>query len=141
MILYILDTDHLSLIQRRHPIASDRYKTHARDRIFITAITAEEQLRGRLAVIHQTSQQPAQLITAYANFLKTLADLRELNVLTFDEDAAQHFQRLRQIKLRIGTQDLKIASIALAHSAILVTRNQRDFLQVPDLVLDDWTIR
>ncbi|BAU10299.1 hypothetical protein LEP3755_07830 [Leptolyngbya sp. NIES-3755] len=140
MTLYILDTDHLSLIQRRHPIASECYKAHNPKQLFITAVTAEEQLRGRLTVVHQTSQQPTKLIAAYANLLKTLTDLQALNVLTFDEIAAQHFQRLRQAKLRIGTQDLRIASIALGHSAILVTRNRRDFLQVPDLILEDWTI-
>jgi tRNA(fMet)-specific endonuclease VapC len=43
------------------------------------------------------------------------------------------------IAIRIGTQDLKIASIALANRATLLTRNYRDFVQVPDLIIDDWT--
>jgi tRNA(fMet)-specific endonuclease VapC len=34
--------------------------------------------------------------------------------------------------------DLKIASIALAHDATLLTRNTRDFAQVPGLRIENW---
>jgi len=34
--------------------------------------------------------------------------------------------------------DLKIASIAIAHSATLLTRNRRDFEVVPGLHVEDW---
>ena len=34
--------------------------------------------------------------------------------------------------------DLKIASIALAHDAIVLTRNRVDFEQVPNLQVEDW---
>jgi tRNA(fMet)-specific endonuclease VapC len=35
--------------------------------------------------------------------------------------------------------DLKIGAIALTYPAILLTRNQRDFQQIPDLQIEDWT--
>jgi predicted nucleic acid-binding protein len=38
----------------------------------------------------------------------------------------------------IGTLDLKIASIALEHAAMLLSANARDFEQVPGLRVEDW---
>ncbi len=35
--------------------------------------------------------------------------------------------------------DLRIASIALSHDMTVLTRNVRDFEQVPDLRIEDWT--
>ena len=35
--------------------------------------------------------------------------------------------------------DLKIASIAIANNAILVSRNLSDFERIPDLTVNDWT--
>lgn len=43
-------------------------------------------------------------------------------------------------KVRVGTKDLRIASIVLANNATLLTRNNRDFSRVPDLRSEDWTI-
>lgn len=43
-------------------------------------------------------------------------------------------------KIRIGTQDLRIAAIVISQNAILVTRNQRDFSRIPGLQFEDWTI-
>jgi tRNA(fMet)-specific endonuclease VapC len=60
-------------------------------------------------------------------------------LLPFDQKAMEHFQRLWVIPVRIGTMDLKIASIALANDAILLTRNLLDFSKVPDLRLEDWS--
>jgi tRNA(fMet)-specific endonuclease VapC len=43
------------------------------------------------------------------------------------------------MKIRIGTMDLKIAAIALAHGATLLSRNLVDFKKVPGLTVEDWT--
>jgi tRNA(fMet)-specific endonuclease VapC len=45
---------------------------------------------------------------------------------------------LRHARIRVGTQDLRIASIALAHNALLVSANLQDFEQVPGLRVEDW---
>jgi tRNA(fMet)-specific endonuclease VapC len=39
---------------------------------------------------------------------------------------------------KIGRADLLIASIARANKAILVTRNLKDFRQVPGLQVENW---
>jgi tRNA(fMet)-specific endonuclease VapC len=53
--------------------------------------------------------------------------------------AAVEFQRLRKLKLRVGTMDLKIAALALAHGATLFARSLADFRQVPGLPIEDAT--
>jgi tRNA(fMet)-specific endonuclease VapC len=35
--------------------------------------------------------------------------------------------------------DLKIATVALAHNAILITRNTRDFGAIANLHIEDWS--
>ena len=46
---------------------------------------------------------------------------------------------LRKQGVRIGTQDLRIAAMAVVHDTTLVTRNARDVAQAPDLVIEDWS--
>lgn len=45
---------------------------------------------------------------------------------------------LNSLQIRIGTQDLKIACIALEHDATLLSANLSDFNQVPGLRVEDW---
>lgn len=66
--------------------------------------------------------------------------LRAFELLPYDENAEQCFADLRAQNLRVGSQDLRIAAIALANDACVVTRNQRDFERVPNLTLVDWSI-
>lgn len=140
MTRYILDTDHLTLLKRNHPQVVQKSQSIPPENIFITIITIEEQLRGRLAVVNRVSNQPEQFSLAYDYLFDSLLDFHRLNILKFDPAAAQHLQQLRLQKIRIGSQDLKIASIALSQQVIVVTRNYRDFIQVPGLILEDWSI-
>ena len=48
------------------------------------------------------------------------------------------FEQLSKDRLRVGTADLKIASIALAQNATLLSRNLRDFQRIPNLNVEDW---
>ena len=60
----------------------------------------------------------------------------------FDDLAATLFGRIRsQLESRgtpIGSYDLQIAAIALAHNLILVTHNIREFSRVEGLQCEDW---
>lgn len=62
-----------------------------------------------------------------------------LTVLEFNETCAEIFKDLKSQKIRVGTMDLEIASIAIANEAILVSRNLKDFEQIPNLSVKDWT--
>ena len=132
--MLVLDTDHLVELDRGSAQGAVlRWKLEdARDAVATTIISAEEQLRGWLAQIRR-QRDPHEQIAAYQRLQRRIAFFAEWNVLPWDTDAADIFQRLRRQRIRIGTMDLKIASIVLAHGATLLSRNLRDFHQVADL--------
>nr|WP_202895756.1 type II toxin-antitoxin system VapC family toxin [Iningainema tapete] len=127
------------MFQHNNSKIIQRARTVGSSNIFVTIITLEEQLRGRLAGISRAATKPEQFPVAYHNLRRTLVYFCSVNLLDFDDEAYNCYQNLRQQKIRIGTQDLKIAAIAIANRTILVTRNQQDFSKVPDLALLDWT--
>jgi len=137
--LFLLDSDHLSLIQRGYePIRSYILKISP-EQIYIPVISVEEMVRGRLAQIHRGTESKERL-QAYYWLSKTFDFLCGFNVLKYDLHAEAQFQALRSRKIRIGIQDLKIGAIALSNNAILVTRNRQDFEQIPTLEIEDWSM-
>lgn len=60
-------------------------------------------------------------------------------LLAFSERAAVEFQRLRRHHRRLGTFDPKIAAVVLVNNSTLLSRNLRDFNQIPGLDVQDWT--
>ena len=137
--MYVLDTDHLSLNLRGHPKIRERLALFPPEEIAITIITAEEQLRGRLAQLGKAASGHARS-TAYLYLRKAIVDLAKLNILDYDASSESIYQGLKLQRIRAGSQDLRIAAVTLANSGTLVTRNRSDFAKVPGLVLEDWTI-
>jgi tRNA(fMet)-specific endonuclease VapC len=139
MLLMILDTDHISLWQREHPQVSRQIKERGIITITTTIITAEEQLRGRLDVIRQAESGEMRVL-AYRRFRETLFFLSQMpRILDFSLEAEMCYSQLKQQRIRIGAQDLRIAAIALSVNGTVVTRNRRDFEKVPGLMIEDWT--
>jgi tRNA(fMet)-specific endonuclease VapC len=141
--MVILDTDHISLLERRATSPQGRKLGERLDPISAmdqaaTIVSYEEQLRGWLSVLAK-ARKMAQQIEAYRRLKRQLENYCRMLVLDFDERAAAEFQRLVKARLRIATMDLKIAAIALAHDATLLTRNLADFRRVPGLKVEDWT--
>ena len=139
MTLYVLETDHLSLNLRGHPKVRERLAQISPDDLAITIITAKEQLRGRLAQVRKAFTGDTRS-TAYQFLRKAIIDLAKLNSLDYDATSESIYQELRRQRLRVGSQDLRIAAVILAKHGMLVTRNRIDFSQVPGLTLEDWTI-
>ena len=139
--MYILDTDHMSLLERGGP-ESEQIRSCLRlipqDDVATTIVSYEEQTRGWLGRIAQFSD-PERQVVLYAKLKQQLQNYCRVAVLDFDERSAQKLVTLQKAKLRIGTMDLKIAAITLANGATLVTRNLSDFGKVPELVLEDWS--
>src|SRR5215467_6410393 len=124
--MFILDTDHLSLFQRRDPHVTARVLATSTLELATTVITVEEQVRGRLDRVRR-ARRDTEVVRAYRSLLATFLYLRTITILDFDAQVQTIFQRLRAHRIRIGTLDLQIAAIALRREATLMTRNRQDF--------------
>jgi tRNA(fMet)-specific endonuclease VapC len=141
--MYILDTDHISLIQRNGQAGKRilaRLEAVAESEVSVTVITYEEQVKGRLGYLAKSKTLDDQ-IAAYQGLRQLAMDYRLITtILPFDRLSALEFERLRKAYPRLGQMDLKIAAIALTNGATLLTRNQSDFAQVVGLLVEDWAI-
>jgi tRNA(fMet)-specific endonuclease VapC len=135
---WILDTDHISLFQRGNLEIARRLNSVDSSEIAITIISVEEQLRGRFQIIRRAA--PDDLVSAYQKLQVTFDSLKSFNVLRFTAEAQEIYTNLIRQKLKVGRQDLRIAAIVLSMKGILVTRNERDFSQIPNLVLENWAL-
>lgn len=139
MIRWLLDTDHTSLQERGHPILRQRLEAVLPEAVAISAVTIEEVLRGRLAVLAR--QLPGDLrVHAYQKLVETVLFFSTVPIVAFDAAAEEKFRELRGLGVRIGSQDLRIASIALVKNLTVVTANWKDFKRVPGVVLEDWSV-
>jgi tRNA(fMet)-specific endonuclease VapC len=140
--MYLLDTDHLSIAVQDTIEGFNlgrRLAAVPPEAVAVTIITYEEQMRGWLTYIART-KTIGQQVDAYRRLRDHVARYRKIPLIDFDERAAAEFERLRQARVRIGTMELKIAAIALANDATLLTRNATDFRKVPSLRFEDWTV-
>ncbi|MBC7881255.1 MAG: type II toxin-antitoxin system VapC family toxin [Anaerolineae bacterium] len=139
--MYILDTDHLSLIQRNGEEGKrvlTRLATVEKTEVAVTVITYEEQVRGRLSVLSRAKTLDEQVL-AYQWLQQLVKDYRSIVTVAFSHASANEYQRLRKVYPRIGKMDLKIAAISLTNNAILLTRNSSDFKQIVELQTSDWS--
>ena len=137
--MFILDTDHVSLFQRSHPGVSTRVLLTPPRQLAVAVITVEEQLRGRLDGVRR-ARSDEEIVRAYDNLQATLDYFRTVSIIGFDTKAQSVFRHMRAQGIRVGTQDLRIAATTLARNATLVTRNRQDFVSIPGLDIEDWTV-
>ena len=70
-VLYVLETDHITLLQRNHPAVISRFTALPPEVIAATVVSAMEQVRGRLAQIHRAKTAP-EVVKAFARFQEAL---------------------------------------------------------------------
>jgi tRNA(fMet)-specific endonuclease VapC len=129
--LYLLDTNTVSHLIKRHPQVTQRLLAVPMHKICISAITA-----GELAFGLAKRPQALALKAAVDEFL-----LR-VEVLPWDEAVSQTYGTLRaQLQSQgkpLAALDMQIAAHALHLKATLVS-SDRAFAQVTDLLMEDWT--
>lgn len=140
MSLWILDTDHASLFLAGNKSIIAQVAKHSND-VAITVITVQELFNGWNGKLNDP-RQANNLSHLYTKLWQTTRFFNAITILNFDNNAENCYINLRQnfkalAKKRIE-KDLRIASIALTQNTIVVTRNYKDFSQVPNLKIENW---
>lgn len=140
--IYLLDTDHVVILQTRPPVEFDRLVNRMNQRpasdFHIPIVAFHEQMLGWNAYVSHARNSDG-VVRGYHRMYGLLEYFRDAQVVEFDSAAASHFDHVRG-SLRIGTMDLRIAAIALSRDMTVLTRNIVDFGRVPNLKCEDWTV-
>jgi tRNA(fMet)-specific endonuclease VapC len=141
--MFLLDTDNISILERKtapfYGRLWSRMTVHPVSAFYYSIVSVQEQVLGaNLYISH--AKAPAGVLQGYETMETVLTEFRKAQVLGFDVQAAAEYASLRALKVRIGTLDLRIASIALSRKLTVLTRNLRDFTLVPGLNVEDWTV-
>jgi tRNA(fMet)-specific endonuclease VapC len=139
--MYILDTDHMSLLEWDNAGAAvlrERLADCEPDDVATTIISYEEQVRGWMAYLAR-ARSIDQQIEGYRRLRGHLDNYRQIPVLDFDGEAAARYQAMRRARIRICTMDMKIAAITLSKGATLLSKNLVDFQRIRGLKVEDWT--
>ncbi len=137
--MHLLDTDTWTHLQRGHPRVVQARREVPDPEVHVTIVTWIEVLQGRFDALLKAANA-AELTRAQINLSRDRTALEEWDPILVNELSSAITDRLRSTKVlkKIGRRDLLIASITLAHNAVLVTRNLRHFRQVPQLRLVNW---
>ena len=130
--MYYLDSDIcIELMKGRLPYAYELMRKSDPALFAIPAIV-EAELRTGAA----KSDRPRKNLALLERFLAPFARI------PFDSECAATYAVIRsQLESegrKIGPNDLLIAATALAHGAVLVSNNAREFSRIPTLHLESW---
>src|SRR5580658_7448230 len=124
---HLLDTNVIiDLAGRRGTTVRRRLDENGLEALSISSVSLAELEFGEAK-----AERPSRTLALFRAFL------HEIPVLPFDEKAAPVYGRIRADLERrgqvIGANDLLIASIAIAHSLVVVTRDVDEFGRVDGL--------
>jgi tRNA(fMet)-specific endonuclease VapC len=125
----LLDTNICIYVMRRRPVDVFQRFDATRDSLSVSIITVAELEYGVERSAHRTKNA-----RALDEFLAMLA------ITPWDRACAKQYAKVRAATQRqpIGAEDTMIAACALAHDALLVTNNEREFRRVPKLKVENW---
>ncbi len=138
--MILVDTDHLTVLTNRRAASNAalvRRLELAAEPLALPIVAVEEQCKGWLAKINRTRDIHQQIVP-YQRLAELFDFLAEWDIVTMSEAAADLFAQLRRQRIRVGSQDLKIAAIAIAENALLLSANLSDFQKVPGLRVQNW---
>jgi len=140
---YLLDTDHLSILQRQSGQAyvnlSTRMANYPVSDFAVSTVTFHEQMLGSHAYINR-ARNLDDVVKGYAMMVRLVSDFKVLPLVSFDTGAATVFDQLQSQRIQLAKMDARIATIALFRGLILLTRNHQDFGKVAGLLIEDWTV-
>jgi tRNA(fMet)-specific endonuclease VapC len=142
--LWILDTDHVSLLLRGNLQITKHLGEIPAQMSCTTIITVQEIFNGWTGELNQPHASRETILAQYHHLFLAVELLKSLQLLEFNAPAFEQYENLvvqnpllRKKRLQ---KDMRIAAIALSLNATVVTRNRRDFEQVPGLKIEDWTV-
>jgi tRNA(fMet)-specific endonuclease VapC len=140
-VTYLLDTDHLTLLQKQDGQEWAAIVGHVnrvgQENVAASVVSFHEQVFGCHAKINKL-RRPADMVRWYRVMAELLDMYGAMPLVPFDDAAATVPGGLPG-NLRIGTMDLRIAAIALSRKLVVVIRNAQDFSLVRGLTTEDWT--
>ena len=137
--MFLLDTDIATLVFHKHERVLARLAAADADEVALTVATRLEMLRGRIEAVIKAADA-GELLRAVAGLARAEEFLSRFRIVPIDETAADRFDQLRAIKKlnKMDRGDRLQAAITLAGGATLVTRNTKDYANVPNLKLENW---
>jgi tRNA(fMet)-specific endonuclease VapC len=134
--LWVLDTDALAFwLHGQESIAARIAATPPQQ----LAATIMEGVLGGWCIQIMQARNDQQLARAYQALHESLEFSRSIQILPFNLPEIRRYRQLRTQHRRIGTNDLRIATIVLEQQGILVTRHTTDFADTSGLQLEDWS--
>lgn len=129
---FMLDTNTcIYIIKRKPPNVIERFRQTEISQIGISSITLSELLYGV-----SKSSKPEQNKMALTQFIAPM------EIMPYDDEASQYYGDLRTHLERqgtpIGSLDMLIAAHALSLDCTLITNNEKEFIRIPNLKIDNW---
>jgi len=133
MIKYMLDTNIcIYIIKHKPQNVIERFRQTKVSEIGVSSITLSELEYG---VMKSTNREQNKL--ALTQFIAPI------EIMSYDDAAAQHYGKIRADLERqgtpIGSLDMLIAAHALSLNSVLITNNESEFKRVLNLKIENWT--